>query len=250
MDTNKIDFTGMIKSQRNEVFDALKEGGLDESNLINLTVKYFEKDGVKPKNWNKLSYWIANGGYLLSFDDDGMLYYFCIQKQSSDSSWTYQGFPIDSRFEPTSDTNLPWDIVCEVLTEWARKVSAELVEEDKWNNFISFHGNFKFEDEESIDNSKISAGEAAAIRAKLELLENKIIEQYDCTPDQVLYVQNKFKYVNECVDRQGKADWMHTFVGVLTAVAVGIGLSGSNADGYWTLVTTVVGNTIQFLTST
>jgi hypothetical protein len=230
----------LLKSQKNEIFKALVSSGIDESVIGQIewlsnasryrAYKDADDDG---------------SGVALRLNQDSVTFFFYFN--GSSNRWAYRGFPIGVGNGEEIGYGKQWNELLNRLKYWGQKISAELNTPDLWTDILNIKSGYSVDYEEFKDNKPITAKEAHAIKYKLKMLENKILESYGNTEEHIKIITEKFEYLNEGIERQGKKDWLYTLTGVLASLAIAVGVSAANSDEFWQLVKTVLGSSIKLL---
>ncbi|MEW8222433.1 MAG: hypothetical protein AB2729_08845 [Candidatus Thiodiazotropha taylori] len=231
----------LLRTQKNQIFEALKKSGLAEETIGSFSFLSSEEfDG-----FSEYAYKDANNGYLLTYQDGDVEYFFAIN--GSGNSWSYRCFPLGAQNGIHSDYSEPWTTVVTKLREWGSKILSEIHADDYWERFVHVKAQFQFDDQDEIDNSPITLREGRIVRERLSLLEKEIGSVYAKTKAQKDTIRKKFEYLDGCIERQGKTDWIHTLIGVLASVAVAVGVSAANSDNFWKLIRKILGSSINVL---
>jgi hypothetical protein len=230
----------MLKSQKNEIFKTLVSSGVDESLIGKITwldnAKKYKSDSSSDDG----------NGVALTVQQDSNIFFFYFN--GSANAWIYRGFPIGiGNNEVARWSFVSWTDLLKDLSNWGSKISAELEAPDLWADLSNIKSAYSLDNEEFKDNEAITAKEAHAIKSKLTILENKIIENYGKSDETIKVIKEKFDYLIGCVDRQDKKDWSYTLIGVLSSLAIAIGVSAANADKFWLLVKSVLGSPMGLL---
>jgi len=162
-------------------------------------------------------------------------------------TWAYHAFPFGDGGSPFKGYKLNWQELLSKIKIWARSVSLEFDEPDLWAELSHIKSGFSFDTGGVDSNEPISAREAVEIRLKLDVLQQKMIPQYGNSEGTRKIINEKFVYLTECIERQGKKDWIHTLIGVLASLAISIGVSAANSDSYWFLIQETLGQPIKLL---
>jgi hypothetical protein len=231
----------LLKTQKNEMYSTLVSSGIDEA--VIRKIKWLT-NASKYRAYNS-----ANdddgGGIALILDYDGNTFFFYFN--GSADRWIYVAFPMGITNGKEKGYNVSWVEFLKQLSNWGKKISAELNTPDLWLDMQNIKSGYSFDYEEFKDNEPITAEEAHAIKSKLKILEHKVIEDYGKSDENIKIIKEKFTYLYACIERQGKKDWLYTLIGVLSSLAIAIGVSASNADKFWLLVKAVLGSSIKLL---
>ena len=201
----------LLKTQRNDVFVALHEQGLEtaEFEWLKKSLDRGAMGGPSAGVVSVLQH--VPTGYSFQFDVRG----------SSGNYWaTYR----PGRGAPQTDQACSdWPDMRGRVAQWAESVKTELEAPDLWA---------------TVAKSRVLPAAAAAEENTAFTEEEKArlntalveIKQYFSTgqyfsPQQKQYFDAQFEYLHGAIDRLGKKDWLHTAVGVIFSAVIGFGLS-------------------------
>lgn len=231
----------LLKSQKRAIFEALKNGGLDEAIIAKIAFSLVDGSNVDVGHLvgGPAKYW------QLRLEDDGMEFFFRFQGKGND--WNYRAFPLGVGNSVSSNTSRVWLYLVEVLRAWAERVKEEVETEDPWAELENLKASFDLggEGAEATENTPFTAAEARIAREKLALLERQISESFATNDEQIQAVERKFQYLSDAIERQGKQDWLYTFLGALASLAISLGVSAANNDQFWAVVKDAIGSPLR-----
>ena len=140
-----------------------------------------------------------------------------------------------------------WETLIQQVNIWAKNLSVEVAEPDLWAELSHMRSGFSFDAGGIDSNEPVTAREAREIKLKLGDLQQKITQEYASSEEVSDIINEKFIYLTDCIERQGKKDWVHTLIGVLASLAIAIGVSAANSDSYWKLIKDTLGTPIKLL---
>jgi hypothetical protein len=237
----------LLRSQKNEIFNALVLAGLDEGVISKIEWKYDAKKTYSLIKYDNYYRGHDDGSAIaLILKQDGYTFFFYFNGLGN--HWCYNGFPIGVGNGIVKNYNITWSSLIYKIINWAYKISSELKEsDDLWEELSNIKSGYSYEYGEFEDNEPITAKEAESIRSKLTILEQKIIEKYGITDSYIKIIKEKFEYLDKGIERQGKKDWFHTLIGVLASLIIALGISAANSDGFWQIVKNVLNSPIKLL---
>lgn len=83
----------------------------------------------------------------------------------------------------------------------------------------------------------------------MQLLAEKIQEQFKLNEEQSKFVRSKLNYLADAAKRQPRRDWEFMFIGVFVNIAFYLVLEPVKAQQLWQLVKSIVGGFIHFIGS-
>ena len=132
-----------------------------------------------------------------------------------------------------------WVVQEGCLCMWIDCLKREIEAPDLWAEMEKYKVAFSLALPEQIVNEPIPIFEAEKISEKLNLLADKIEEQFELTNEQNQFVRNKLDYLADATKRQRSLDWAYTLIGVSVTIAVGLGLAPDKAKELWELLKTI-----------
>ena len=96
-------------------------------------------------------------------------------------------------------------------------------------------------------NEPISGREAEEITDKLKLLAERVEQRFQLTGDQNQFVRDKLSYLADAAKRQRSADWIHTSIGVLVTIMMGLALAPDEARELLLLTKNLLGRFIHLI---
>lgn len=221
-----MDRQGLLASQKNTIFEMVKQHGLDPFNF-----KWVEEQSVHKSNngliVSRLEY--KNSPYFFQFD--------FVKGQH------YQFFSPGSDVLTKSDFGGSWDFAVSYTNKWLENLSRELNAPDLWGEISKY--NFQYEDQ--IDNTPFSIEQFNRIQNGLDEIRKYLIENYGDSEERSKIINSKLDYLMDSAKRQGKQDWLNTLIGVVATIAAALTLSPERAATLWALVKTAVLGIIKLL---
>ena len=193
----------LLRSQKNQIFDALKS----------MKVNHFDFDVEDTTNKFKLTH--KDTGHFLEITYDVPAWHYRIDFSPADGKWNDQAFK-DS-----------WPEVLSIASSWSQFLADEISEPDYWNSInmesvtlttVSSGGNNVFSDQEKI-----------GIKAKLNQIESFLMQNYNLGDQDKKLISDKLDRLEQLAETAGRSDWLHTAVGVVFTIIVGVGLAPTQA---------------------
>jgi len=202
----------LLKKQKNELFRIIEQVGLEPGNF-----EWLEERGKGSHTNNlisKLAY--RNSSYFYRFDVTNTRYLCkkCPGLQKTTGLAQFTG----------------WSSVVADFARWAKQLKSELDAPDLWAEAQKYQSIFSLPIEGQIQYIPYSHAEAEQIASALMQVEEKVIEEFKPTPEQVKFIQSKRSYL-ESKAKAGypRIDWVNILVGVMTSLGVTLSLSPEQA---------------------
>jgi hypothetical protein len=140
-----------------------------------------------------------------------------------------------------------WSFQRQRVQEWAFFLKREIDAPDLWQEIEKYQATFSLIPPEDLLNEPIPAYEVDEISDKLHLLASKIEQQFELTDQQNKFVRSKLNYLAEAAKRQGRLDWVHTFIGVFVTIGITLAIAPTEASKLWQLVKSLLGQFIHLI---
>lgn len=95
------------------------------------------------------------------------------------------------------------------------------------------------------DQDAFNVSEVVTIREQLRSLEEALIIRYRPNQAALDLLSDQIAHLSEQVGRQSKREWMRTAFGVFSSIALTVGVSAANQDGFWQLIAGMLGMTLR-----
>jgi len=193
----------LLRSQKNEVFMVIKEGGLEPSDF-----QWYEIDN-------------GNGLRLTHIPTDS---YFTFEL--SQGSWSVCYFPSPSKaaVEFFGNTQTSWSTVVEKFKIWFSVVRREYAEPDLWAASQQ-EKKLIAEKIDDLENSPFSDAEQSRISIAVNELREFLISNAKQSDSQVQFITTRLQHLEEASHRLGRKDWITLAMGTLTNIVVGAALA-------------------------
>jgi len=224
----------LLKTQKNEVFDILLNESLEPADFT-----WSQERGELLPNLlvSRLNY--RSGHFYFKFDfalsSHGRNFvYYCIFTPGG-KTILHKDYPDD------------WTQQKEHIRSWAKRLKQEIEAPDLWQEIEKYRPTFSLVPPSKLLNEPIPAYEAEDIGESLRGLAGKIESQFKLSSEQTEFVRSKLNYLADAAKRQGRLDWVHTCIGVLITVAMGLALAPEEAGRLWQLVRNLLGKFIHLI---
>lgn len=127
------------------------------------------------------------------------------------------------------------------------RLKEEIDAPDLWKEIEKYRATFSLAPPEELVNEPIPGYEVDEIASKVQLLTDKIEESFHLQEEQKQFVRSKLSYLADAAKRQGRLDWVHTFIGVLVTIAMALSLDPEQANKLWILVKEIFGQIIHLI---
>ena len=200
--------TNMLRSQKNQVFSAIKEAGLEPSDFQWSEVES-RLMGVEI-NADKLTH--TPTGYYFDFDSlQGKSYiYYCPGESSTK--------------EVNAGQCGTWQGVLNHFEKWVSIVHREYSEPDLWEA-SSQEKKLIAEQIDDLDNTPFTAPEIQRIGTAINELRLFLMSSSQHTEAQRQFIETRLHHLEEASHRLGRKDWVTLAMGTLTNIVVGVALA-------------------------
>ena len=216
----------LLKSQRNEIFEIIKNQGLDPSNFV---WEETESSFVEKMLVSEVKYIDSEFYFMFDYDNDDE--HFCFYSPGKEKK-------VDDQYSGS------WERAKDYFNGWLSYLSREIEQPDFWADIAKYQIPIDSEIKKDSTNEPFTAYQADQIIESLNnvrafLHENKLVSE-----EHQAFVEDKLNYLEEAVKRQGSLDWIHTCIGAITTIAVALALSPEQTNAIWNFIkSTIVGLT-------
>ncbi len=203
----------LMRSQRNDVLKAVEQHGLIPSDF-----RWGElKEGRVPM--------VADPAYISAIVHLPTQYRFVFDMRS-DPYWAT--FTPGRESPEQHEGCKSWGTMLGLVNEWASNLKREVDAPDLWANLVQETGLAEAAAAQT-EESSFAPEQHEQIRRGLGEIRRFLIEGRNLSREQDELVTQRLDYLGSCVERMSRRDWMHTAIGVLFTIAVGLGLAGNEA---------------------
>jgi len=216
------------KSWKNDIFECVQQVGLNP-----LSFEWVEENTEFPDcNWAVSVLRHPETGYYFKFD------------RIRDESFACKFCPGSVKLEEKTGSTTNWDSMKGEVKRWLSYVKKEIAT-DLWEQLKEYTPQETFIGTAEISNAPFSYSEAENIIGSLDKLQAQIEKNFNLHGDQLAFVKREIDYLKDAAKRQGRKDWMHTSIGVIMTIAVGLALSPEKTKLLWDLLKSCFGGILQ-----
>ena len=222
----------LLKTQKNEIFEILQEEGLEPADF-----NWSEEESIHSADLivSRLTY--RDTDFYYQFDFFGKDRYHTCEYSPGGEKKVQTAEPVD------------WHTQLRIAKIWASCLKKEIDAPDLWQELEKYQATFslalptKFK----LLNEPIPAYEVEQIVKALDALKQEIKEQFKLTKEESEFVTRKLDYLADAAKRQGRLDWVHTCIGVLITIAMGLSMAPTEASKLWLLVKELLGKFMHLI---
>lgn len=207
----------LLKQQRNEVFNTLQEKGLEPADF----------------SWDSARLNYLDGRYFFQFDIDNRLCFF-----SPGYKKPVQYISIES-----------WNRQIFCMKAWIMYLEKEMATPDLWAEVEEYKSILSLAPGEQLANKPIPQNEVEKIEAKLQLLAEKIEQQFELDEEQKQFVRSKLNYLADAAKRQPLRDWQNIAASVFLSIALNLVLEPEKAQQLKQLIKSIIEPFLRLLGS-
>ncbi len=222
----------LLKTQKNWIYKILLDIGLEPADF-----SWSEEEGIihPPLTVSRLKY--RDGHFYFQFDFRN--YLGTLIHYSSFSPGKEKA--VEDHFADS------WSAQAADAREWASVLKREIDAPDLWLEIKKYQATFSLVPPAKLLNEPIPAYEADQIGEALRLLTDEIKKQFKLTTQQNEFVRSKLDYLADAAKRQPRLDWVHTCIGVLITIAMGLAMAPAEASKLWQLTKELLGKFIHLI---
>lgn len=227
----------LLKSQKNEILELIKEVGLDPFN--------FEWSVVSSSMTHELQ--VSRIDYVVS----GFFYTFDIHKGGPYAIYSpgkemllerqNSGSSIPGSWDPS------WKLQKRYFRNWLSYLRREIDQPDLWAEILKYPLPPGSELGPDISNEPFTAYQVEKILSGLNQVRAYLEEQGLASEEQKRFVNERLNYLADAAKRQGRKDWIYTCIGVLVTIATALALAPEKAKTLGYLIRDAIAGIIQFL---
>jgi hypothetical protein len=137
-----------------------------------------------------------------------------------------------------------WEDVLHEFEPWLLRLKKEIAP-DLWEQLTEYAPDETLIGKAEISNVLFSYPEVENIIGSLDKLQAQIEKHFNLRGEQLSFVKREIDYLKDAAKRQGRKDWMHTAIGVIITIAVGLALSPEKTKLLWDLLKSCFANLLQ-----
>jgi hypothetical protein len=218
------------RAWKNDIFECIQQAGLSPLS--------FEWSEEQTEYDSALNYSVSvikhkNSNFYFKFD------------RADDGAFVCKFSPGEVEFVvELGDAYYEWDEVRNEFTEWLSRVKKETVP-DLWEQIKDYAPDETFIRTDEISNAPFSYSEAENIIGSLDKLQAQIEKNFNLQGEQLAFIKREINYLKDAAKRQGKKDWVHTSIGVIVTIAMGLALSPEKTKLLWDLLKSCFAGLLQ-----
>lgn len=223
----------LLKTQKNEIFKILQEVGLEPANFKWTHIDLMPSDDRVVLRLNYL-----DGKYYFQFmmNKDSNYHYCCEVSPADEKAVGYK-------------KSLNWYEQKTNVRRWAKYLKREIEAPDLWAEIEKYRATLPLVTGEQLVNEPIPAYETEEIYDRMQLLADKIEEEFKLNEEQSQFVRSKLNYLADAAKRQPRRDWEFMFIGVFINIAFYLVLEPVKVQQFWQFVKSIVGPFIHLIGS-
>ncbi len=209
----------LLKSQRNDVLETIRNKGLDPLE--------FEWDtrGSKHVHGSVSGIFHRPTGYYFIFEHTPT-HRVSVYSPGSDTLHTTASRP-------------EWNQQLRDVRKWLDYLKRESEAPDLWAEIAQETTIAEAASSETASNTPLTPQEQEYISSQLQEIKQYLITTHDLSEDHAEFVEGRLNYLEEAAKREGRQDWLHTAIGVVFTISVGIALApGAARELLWFVTNT------------
>jgi len=218
----------LLKSQKNEILELIESFYLNPSNFKWSVVRSVNDSKVEV---HRIDY--VSTEFFFQFDIDRKDHRYSIYSPGEDKI-------LDDK------SSFSWDAQKEYFRNWLSYLCKEIRQPDLWAKISEYRLPPGSEVEPDISNEPFNEDQIAQILSGLNQISAYIEQKTSVSDDQNKFVKEYLDYLVDAVRRQGRKDWIHMCIGVLSLIVALLNLSPEQSQTIWNLLKTAVSG-IRFL---
>jgi hypothetical protein len=206
----------LLQSQRNEIFKALQDVGVDTAAFRWQLVKRRRKSPRDQFSHRSARHWLVietKPSMKREFDFPPL-----------DAAEYRDLFPITSVFhyayapgpesEQMTGTAISWEGMLSAVNRWAQLVARELSEPDLWLQADrQLHG--RILDAGDVENTPFSPDEQQELAQRVDLVRERVVEEHRLDPAQLRALNEQLDELKQAASRLNRLDWRNAFLGAM-----------------------------------
>lgn len=203
----------LLKTQKNEVLEVIEKFGLNPSEF---EWREIEKDPV---------YYAADAGIISALAHVSTEYKF---------EFDMRGDTIWATFSPGEESPIGnrecrnWAEMLILVIEWIRNLKREIESPDLWamigeeTKIVEVAGAAKTD-------QSFTPEQQQEIHRAMAQIKRFLVEDHQYQDEQMQFISERLEYLELAAKRMSVKDWLHTAIGVLFTIVIGLGLEPDRA---------------------
>ncbi len=204
----------LLQTQANDVLNAIRKNGFDPAEFA------WEIEGTPTLRHR------PSGDYFFSFDlvDYGQHQaYYCPGEDTEEEEWRGGS----------------WQGQLSLVEQWLTNLKREIQAPDLWSLLSEQTALVQAASTDSA-NTPFSAAEIEKISDGVRELQAYIEKTHELDEQKHAFVESRLDYLTDAAHRQGRQDWLHTAIGVLFTVVMGLSMAPHQAKEIFRFVDDVL----------
>lgn len=215
----------LLKTQKNDVFNIIKNHGLDPLNFR------WEKTKSNLSKGFVSCLWYKDAPYYFEFD---MLIMLIGDKHEVRYRARY--CPGEEKEPVKVQTCYNWEAVSYNVKKWLMSLQKEIEGPDLWEQVSKYAPKELVTLQDERGNEPFSDPELKSIRVSIDNLKIKIEQNFSLNPEQMDYVKERLDYIADKAEKFGRHDWLLFFLGCIFTIASYLTFPKEQAGLLWKLV--------------
>jgi len=196
-----------VKSQRNDVFQALISRNIDP-------------DGFE---WREVLSELGLPITIAALFHIPTGYYYRFEVDSQSHLWAIRspGANIKRQIERTGN----WPTQMKIVEQWLDMMKREIEEPDFWETIRSQSSLLEAGSNEVTENTSFSKEEQARIAQDLSEIKEFLFTTIQIREEQKTFVEQRLRYLLEASNRLGRKDWLNILFSGLISIIIGLALA-------------------------
>lgn len=218
----------LLKSQKNEIFELIKNKDLDHANFI----------------WTEVrSTWTSGEAVnMIKYIDSDFFFKFDFRRNENYCSYSPGKVrKVGKKFPGT------WQGIKAYFNDWLSYLRREIDQPDFWADIAKYQIPIDSETKRDVANEPFTAYQAEQIIESLNKVRAFLHENELVSEEHQTFVEDKLNYLEEAVKRQGRLDWIHTCIGAITTIAVALALPPEQINAIWGFIKSAIAGLSKLL---
>lgn len=219
----------IMRSQKNEVLQAIKYSELDPFNFVwGKVLSQFEMNTTVP---------------CLRYKDSEFSFTFDLHREDHYAIYSPGGENVVDHQEPSS-----WVGQIGVVYDWLGNLKREMNEPDMWEQLSQFQLEASVSVDPAVENKPFTVQEVKQITLGVNRMREYLEMEFDGVENDHKLINEKLDYLIEAANRQGRRDWIHTCIGVLATLGAALGLTPEHGSKLMHFLKDAVSGVVKLLT--
>jgi hypothetical protein len=196
-----IRFVALIKRQRNEIFEVLREHGIDPQDC---TLTRDDDNDYPGRTRVVIVHKPTGSEFNILGDQNG----------------GYRGFMTVGDADQGSRSVSDWSELLHIFDAWAGELSYEADTPDLWAELQQVSDVLTAEQVAEASNAPFTPDEQAEITRRLDEIKHLVREKFELTDDQLAAIDQRMDDAEEAAEHTGRKTWLYTFYGAVMSTVM------------------------------